>query len=65
MPKIYTENLLISVHTMIKKNPIKQILSEENIEEVIILLEDYIKGLALDLNGVSVEVEFINNNDSD
>jgi len=64
MPKIHTENLLVSVHTMITKKPIKQILNENHLEEITLLLEDYIKGLSLDLNGVAVDVELVTN-DSD
>jgi hypothetical protein len=64
MPKIHTENLLVSVHTMISKKPIKQILNEDHLEEITMLLEDYIKGLALELNGVAVDVEMVSN-DSD
>ena len=62
MPKIHTENILVSVHTMITKKSIKKILNENHLEEITLLLEDYIKGLALDLNGVAVEVELVDNN---
>lgn len=64
MPKIHTENFLVSVHTMITKKPIKQILNDKNLEEMAMILEEYIQNLNLDLNGIAVEVEAVSNDDS-
>ena len=64
MPKIYTENFLVSIHTMITKKPIKQILNEKNMEEISMILEEYVQNLDLKLNGVAVELEFVKNDDS-
>jgi hypothetical protein len=61
MPKIHTENFLISIHTMVgSKNLPKQILNSTQLAELAEFVENYIRELPLQLNGIAVEIDPVN-----